>query len=68
MGLDTPIEMMLADAKIKAVIDARIPGLSAHPMLDQFKTMTLKQLQPMADGQITDAMLEAVAVDLAPAK
>jgi hypothetical protein len=66
--LDTPIELLIAAEKTKAVLDARIPGLTSHPMLDQFKSMSLKQLLPMAGGQLTDAMLEAVAADLASGK
>ncbi|OYZ14290.1 MAG: hypothetical protein B7Y35_11010 [Sphingomonadales bacterium 28-64-96] len=68
VSLDTPIEQLLANEKTKAVLDARIPGLTSHPMLDQFKAMSLKQLLPMAGGQLTDAMLEAVAADLASGK
>jgi hypothetical protein len=67
-SLDTPIEALLANEKTKAIVDTRIPGLSAHPMLDQFKTMSLKQLQGMAGGQLTDEMLAAVATDLASGK
>jgi hypothetical protein len=67
-SLDTPIEALLASEKTKAIVDARIPGLSAHPMLDQFKSMSLKQLQTMAGGQLTDDMLAAVAGDLASGK
>jgi hypothetical protein len=66
--LDTPIEVLIAGDKTKAILDARVPGLTSHPMLDQFKAMSLKQLQPMAGGQLTDAMLEAVAADLATNK
>ncbi len=68
VSLDTPIEQLIAAEKTKAVLDARIPGLTSHPMLDQFKAMSLKQLQPMAGGQLTDAMLEAVAADFATGK
>lgn len=64
LTVDTPIEQLIANEKAKAVLDARIPGLSSHPMLDQFKAMTLKQLQPMSGGQLTDAMVDAVAADL----
>ncbi len=64
VSIDTPIEQLIANEKAKAVLDARIPGLSSHPMLDQFKAMTLKQLQPMSGGQLTDAMVDAVAADL----
>jgi hypothetical protein len=67
-SLDTPIETLLASDKTKAVLDARIPGLSAHPMLDQFKSLSLKQLAPMSGGQLTDEMLAAVAGDLASGK
>ena len=67
-SLDTPIEALLANEKTKAIVDTRIPGLSAHPMLDQFKSMSLKQLQGMAGGQLTDEMLAAVATDLASGK
>lgn len=67
-SLDLTIEQLLANEKTKAVLDARIPGLSSHPMLDQFKAMSLKQLQPMSGGQLTEAMLEAVAADLAGGK
>jgi hypothetical protein len=67
-SLDLTIEQLLANEKNKAVLDARIPGLSSHPMLDQFKAMSLKQLQPMSGGQLTEAMLEAVAADLASGK
>lgn len=66
--LDTPIEQLLANEKAKAVLDARIPGLTSHPMLDQFKAMSLKQLLPMAGGQLTETMLEAVAADLVAGK
>jgi hypothetical protein len=68
VSLDTPIEQLLASEKTKAILDARVPGLTSHPMLDQFKSMSLKQLQPMAGGQLTDAMLEGVAADLASGK
>ncbi|MEN9933104.1 MAG: hypothetical protein RIS17_1677, partial [Pseudomonadota bacterium] len=64
LTVDTPIEQLIANEKAKAVLDARIPGLTSHPMLDQFKAMTLKQLQPMSGGQLTDAMVDAVAADL----
>ena len=68
VNLDTPIEVLIANEKTKAVLDARIPGLTSHPMLDQFKVMSLKQLQPMSGGQLTDAQMEAVAADLAAGK
>lgn len=63
--LDTPIEQLLANEKTKAIVDAAIPGLSTHPMLDQFKSLSLKALAPMSGGQLTDEMLKKVEDGLA---
>ena len=67
-SLDTPIETLVADAAAKAVLDADVPGMTAHPAFDQFKSMSLKQLQPISQGQITDETLAKVATDLAAIK
>jgi hypothetical protein len=67
-SLDTPIEAMLADEKAKAVLDTDIPGLSSHPALDQFKSMSLKAVQPFSNGALTDEMLKKVETDLAAIK
>jgi hypothetical protein len=66
--LDTPIETIVADPKGKAVIDADIPPLTSHPAYDQFKSMSLKALQPLSNGAITDDLLKKVAADLAAIK
>ena len=66
--LDTPIETLVADAAAKAVLDADIPGMTTHPAFDQFKAMSLKQLQPISQGQITDEQLAKVATGLAAIK
>lgn len=64
-GLDTPIETLLADANAKSVLDTDIPGLSSHPALDQFKAMSLRAVQPLSQGALTDEMLKKVETDLA---
>lgn len=66
--LDTPIELLIADEKAKAVLDTDIPGLSSHPALDQFKAMSLKAVQPFSNGALTDEMLKKVEADLAALK
>lgn len=68
LGLDTPIETLLADEKAKAVLDTDIPGLSSHPALDQFKAMSLRAVQPFSNGALTDEMLKKVETDLAALK
>lgn len=67
-SLDTPIETIAADPAGKAVLDATFPGMTAHPMYDQFKGMSLTQLQPMSQGQITDAQIAKAKADLAAVK
>ena len=66
--LDTPIETIVADSAGKAVLDKDIPGMTAHPLYETFKGMTLNALQPAAQGQITDAQMAAVRADLAAIK
>jgi hypothetical protein len=61
----TPIEELAAKPETKAVLDKDLPGLTSHPAYDQFKSMTLKQLQPMSQGALTDAQLAQVQADLA---
>jgi hypothetical protein len=60
----TPISDLAAKPETKAILDKDVPGLTAHPAFDQFKGMTLKDLQPMSQGQLTDAQIAAVQADL----
>ena len=65
LSLDTPIEQIVAVPAGKAVLDKDIPGLTTHPAYDQFKGMSLKEVQPMSQGAITDPMLAKTGTDLA---
>ena len=65
---ETPIETLVADPKAKTVLDAVFPGMTSHPMYDQFKSMSLKQLQPMASDKITDANIVKLDAELAALK
>ena len=66
--LDTPIETIAADPKGKAVLDADIPGMTSHPEYENFKAMSLNQVQPMSQGAITPEALTKTATDLATIK
>ncbi len=66
--IDSPIEAIAADPKAKAALDAAFPGMTAHPMYEQFKSMSIKQLQPMASDQITDAGIAKLTTELAALK
>lgn len=60
MSADTPIETVAASPAGKAVLDAQLPSLMAHPMYDAFKAMSLRQLQPMSNGAISAEAVEKV--------
>ena len=42
--------------------------VTAHPAYEQFKGMSLRQVQPFSEGQITDEMLKKIETDLAAIK
>jgi hypothetical protein len=62
--VDTPIRDLLADARAAAVLEKHIPGVAEHPARPQFEAMSLKQVQPLSQGMITDAMLAAIDTEL----
>ncbi|WP_277969638.1 hypothetical protein [Sphingomonas echinoides] len=66
--LDTPIETIAADPAAKKVLDADLNNITAHPMYDQFKSMSLSQVQPLSGGALTDEALVKVKADLAVLK
>lgn len=66
--VDTPIEQLVADPAAKAVLESAIPGISQHPSFDQFKAMSLTQVQPYSGGVITDEIIKKVAEGLAAIK
>ncbi len=58
LTLDTPIEQIATLPEGKAVLDAHLPILIAHEKYATFKSMSLRQLQPVSDGKLTDVALE----------
>lgn len=61
---DTPIESIAAVPEGKAALDKNLPGLTTHEAYEQFKGMSLKQVQPMSGGAITDDQIKALQADL----
>lgn len=68
LSLDTPIEALMADERSKAVLEANMPGVDKHPMYEMIKGMSLRQLQPMSQGAITEEMLAKIEKELAAIK
>ena len=60
----TPIAELAADPAGKSILDKELPGLTDHPAYEQFKGMTLRQLQPMSGGVISDERITAVQAAL----
>ncbi|MBN8809288.1 MAG: hypothetical protein J0I47_13785 [Sphingomonas sp.] len=68
-GLDTPIETLMADPKAKAVLAADFgTDLTANPAYDQFKGMSLNQVQPYAPDKMPATLMTKIATDLAAIK
>lgn len=67
-NLDTPIEVLAADEKAKAVLMTDLPDLLPHPSYESFKGMSLRQVQPYSQGALTDELLAKVETDLAAIK
>jgi hypothetical protein len=63
-SIDTPIRDILANPAAAAVLEKHIPGVAEHPARPQFEAMSLKQVQPLSQGMITDAMLAAIDAEL----
>lgn len=66
--LETPIETIAANPAGKAILDKDLPGLTTHEAYDSFKSMSLKDVQPMSNGAISDAALAKAGADLASVK
>ncbi len=64
LPLDTPIEQIVAEPQGKAILDANIPTLTGHEQYETFKTLSLRQLQPLSGGLIPDAALEKTEAQL----
>ena len=63
--LDTPISDLIADPAARAVLDKDLPGMSSDENLPKFEDRSLRELQPLSGGQLTEALLKQVAGDLA---
>jgi len=61
---NTPIVELVDNPTTKAVLDKHLPGVAEHPSYDMFKGMTLRQVEPMSQGMLDDAKMDAIQHDL----
>lgn len=64
-SLDTPVEVIAADPRGKAILDRDLPGLMSNPHYLLFSDMSLTQIAPMSGGRLTEVKLAKVQRDLA---
>ncbi|MEM7689181.1 MAG: hypothetical protein AAF291_09175 [Pseudomonadota bacterium] len=65
LTIDSSIETLMASEAGAAILLKHIPGINEHPAYDQFKGMSLVELQPWSAGAVTDEIIAAVTADLA---
>ena len=63
--IDSPISALLADDRVKTIIEKHCPGMTSDPRLKMARGMTLKQIMPLSQGRITMNKIEAISEDLA---
>jgi len=57
----TPISEIVKNPEAKAALEKALPQISQY--YDQVGAMTLKQVEPMSQGAITDDMLKSLQAD-----
>lgn len=68
-SVDTPIEALVADPAALAVLAANGLGeVAQHPAYDSFKAMSLRAVQPMSGGAVTEEMLAKIDAGLTAIK
>jgi hypothetical protein len=63
--LDTPVHIIAADPRGKAVLDRDLPGLMASTSYLMFDDMSLSQIATVSGGRLTMEKLDVVQADLA---
>ena len=62
--INSTIKELLADPATAAVLEKHLPGISNHPARPQFEGMTLAELVPVSQGQVTAEDVAAIDADL----
>ena len=65
---DTSIGDLLDNPAAKAVLAKHVPAMVENPQIEMARSMTLKQIQPMAGDMLTDELLAKIDLDLAAIK
>lgn len=63
--VDSPMSALLADERVKTILDKHCPGMTSDPRMKMAQGMTLKQIMPFSGGRVTTSKIEAISEDLA---
>ncbi|MFW2341716.1 hypothetical protein [Brevundimonas sp.] len=58
------IKDLLADPATAAILEKHLPGIGSHPALPQFEDMTLAEVMPYSEGEVTQAIIDAIDADI----
>jgi hypothetical protein len=65
--MDTTLEQLLADPKVRPTLEMYLPGIAANPAIAMVKTMTLRAIvsNPMAASfGVTQDKVEAILAEV----
>ena len=65
---DTTIGDLLDNPAAKAVLMKHVPALAGNAQIEMARSMTLKQIQPMAGEVLSDELLAKIDMDLTALK
>lgn len=65
---NTPIEVLVASPVANPVLLKHFPNLDKHGAYAMFKGMSLREVAPLSDGNITEKKIVAFEVELKTAK
>jgi beta-glucosidase len=65
LGLDSTLQLLLANEEARAILSKHLPGLLDAPQLSMAMGFTLEQVAGFAPAVFTDEVMQAVAEDLA---
>jgi hypothetical protein len=64
LGIDTPINELMADARTRKIMDRHLPGVKDNPHYAMIEGMSLRELAPMSQGKLTPETLAKIEAEL----
>ncbi len=64
LSIDSSLSELMGNENSKAILENHCQAMTADPRLKMAMAMTLKQIMPLSQGKLTQAMLDMVAADL----